>query len=193
MLGAHIDQQMDGPRNRNVFGAFALMVSDDIVRATTSQAPEAGPAASALALMAHRPGLSIRTLAAGVGLSHAGAVRLIDRLTVEGLVERRGGSEDARTRSLFLTATGEIASKEVLHARDEAIAEGLSMLSAKEMQFLTRIAERALQARMDSLDQSYRICRLCCYDVCDECPVDAELIRKGLWAALPPGTDQVAD
>jgi hypothetical protein len=34
---------MDGPRNRNIFGAFALMISDDIVRATSSRAPEAGP------------------------------------------------------------------------------------------------------------------------------------------------------
>ena len=31
---------MDGPRNRNIFGAFVLMISDDIVRATSSRAPE---------------------------------------------------------------------------------------------------------------------------------------------------------
>ena len=72
MRHAHMKVPMDGPRNRNIFGAFALMISDDIVRATSSRAPEAGPAASALALLAHEPGLSIRTLAIGVGLSHAG-------------------------------------------------------------------------------------------------------------------------
>lgn len=184
---------MDAPRNRNVFGAFALMVSDDIVRATTAQAPEAGPAASALALMAHRPGLSIRTLAAGVGLSHAGTVRLVDRLTLEGMVERRDGSDDARTKSLYLTPEGEVASQKVLESRDEIIAEGLSMLSAKEMQFLTRIAERALKARLDSLEQSYRICRLCYYDACQDCPVDAELIRRGLWTAPSLVTDRPID
>src|SRR3546814_5459663 len=57
MLHAHINVPMDGPRCRNIFGAFALMISDDIVRATSSRAPEAGPAASALALLAHEPGL----------------------------------------------------------------------------------------------------------------------------------------
>ena len=57
---------------------------DDIVRATSSRAPEAGPTASALSLLAHEPGLSIRTLAIGVGLSHAGTVRLVDRLATEG-------------------------------------------------------------------------------------------------------------
>lgn len=94
MLHAHIDVPMDGldvpmdgPRNRNIFGAFALMISDDIVRATSSRAPEAGPTASALALLAHEPGLSIRTLAIGVGLSHAGTVRLVDRLAAEGLID----------------------------------------------------------------------------------------------------------
>jgi hypothetical protein len=80
---------MDGPRNRNIFGAFALMISDDIVRATSSRAPEAGPTGSALALLAHEPGLSIRTRAIGVGLSQAGTVRLVDRLATEGLIERR--------------------------------------------------------------------------------------------------------
>ena len=89
MLRAHIDVTMDGPRDRNIFGAFALMISDDIVRASSSRAPEAGPAASALALIAHMPGLSIRMLSIGVGLSHAATVRLVDRLAAEGLVERR--------------------------------------------------------------------------------------------------------
>ncbi len=49
-------------------GRSHFMISDDIVRASSSRAPEAGPAASALALLAHKPGLSIRMLAIGVGL-----------------------------------------------------------------------------------------------------------------------------
>ena len=54
-------------QDRNVFGAFALMISDDVIRASSSRAPEAGPTASALALLAHKPGLSVGMLAAGVG------------------------------------------------------------------------------------------------------------------------------
>ena len=82
----------------------------DIVRASSSRAPEAGPAASALALIAHKPGLSIRMLSVGVGLSHAATVRLVDRLSTEGLVERREHSTDGRTRSLHLTEAGKVAS-----------------------------------------------------------------------------------
>ena len=87
---------MNEIQNRNVFGAFALMVSDEIIQASSSQAPQAGPTASALALLAHMPGLSIRMLSVGVGLSHAGTVRLVDRLATEGLIERRDHSSDGR-------------------------------------------------------------------------------------------------
>ena len=69
-------------RNMNVFGALALLLADEIVRSASAQAPEVGPASSALALLHHEPGLSIRKLAAGVALSHAGAVRLVDRLQI---------------------------------------------------------------------------------------------------------------
>ena len=106
MLRAHIDVAMDGPRDRNIFRAFALMISDDIVRASSSRAPEAGPAASALALLAHKPGLSIRMLAIGVGLSHAGTVRLVDRLVSEGLIERRGIRQTGARSSILLQLAG---------------------------------------------------------------------------------------
>ena len=180
MLRAHIDAAMDGPRDRNIFGAFALMISDDIVRASSSRAPEAGPAGSALALLAHQPGLSIRMLAVGVGLSHAGTVRLVDRLAAEGLIERREHSSDGRTRALHLTPAGMIASDEVLAARDEVIAEGLSILKPDELKILCNIAERVLRDRLENLEHSYRICRLCCYEGCPNCPIDAELLERGV-------------
>ena len=180
MPGAHIDMPMDTARNRNVFGAFALMISDDIVRASSSRALEAGPAASALALLAHKPGLSIRMLAIGVGLSHAGTVRLVDRLASEELIERRAHSTDGRTRSLYLTPAGKVSSGEILAARDRVIAEGLSVLDPTELKILSDIAERVLRSRLENLDQSYRVCRLCCYEGCTNCPVDAELLERGV-------------
>jgi DNA-binding MarR family transcriptional regulator len=156
------------------------MIGDDIVRASSSRAPEAGPAASALALVAHMPGLSIRMLSVGVGLSHAATVRLVDRLATEGLVERREHSTDGRTRSLYLTTTGKVASDEVLSSRDEVIAEGLSILSPDELRVLCGIAERVLRHRLENLEHSYRICRLCCYEGCTNCPIDAELHERGV-------------
>ena len=171
---------MDRSRERNIFGAFALMISDEIVRASSSHAPEAGPAASALALLAHMPGMSIRMLAGGVGLSHAGAVRLVDRLATEELIERREHSTDGRTRSLYLTPAGKLASDAVLGSRDQVIAEGLSILSPDELKILSDISERVLRDRLKNLEHSYRICRLCCYEGCTNCPVDAELLERGV-------------
>ena len=42
MLHAHVKVPMDGPRNRNIFGAFALMISDDIVRANLITSARSG-------------------------------------------------------------------------------------------------------------------------------------------------------
>ena len=170
---------MGGPRDRNVFGAFALMISDDILRATSSRAPDAGPTASALALLAHQPGLSIRMLAAGVGLSHAGTVRLVDRLESEGLIERREHSTDGRARALHLTAAGQIMSEEVLGARDEVLSAGLAVLTPAEMTLFCEISERVLRSRLQGLEHSYRVCRLCSYADCKDCPIDDELHERG--------------
>lgn len=170
---------MSSIRNRNVFGAFALMVGDHIVRAASSFAPEAGPTAAALALLDHQPGLSIRTLAAGVGLSHAGTVRLVDRLVSEGLIERRGHATDGRTKSLHLTAAGETASAAVLTARDDVIARGLATLSADELDTLSALSERVLRACLRDAEHAYQICRLCNYASCADCPIEAELRQRG--------------
>lgn len=156
------------------------MISDDIQRAMASRAPDAGPTASALAVLAHRPGLTVRMLAAGVGLSHAGAVRLVDRLASLGLIERRDDSSDGRAKAIYLTAVGTALSDDVLKTRDGAIAEGLMVLSEDEIDFLANISERVLRARLHDLDHSIWVCRLCRYDACSDCPIDAEVRQREL-------------
>lgn len=169
---------MSASRDRNVIGAVALMVADEMVRATSAAAPEEGPAAAALALVGHVPGLSIRALAAGVGLSHAGAVRLVDRLVAGGLVERRGDAHDGRTRALHLTPAGAAASGAVLAARDGVLAGALAALRPDEVALLAALSERVLRARLRDADHAYRICRLCADAACTDCPVDDELARR---------------
>lgn len=156
------------------------MIVDDIVRAASSRAPDAGPTAAALALLMHLPGLSIGTLAAGVGLSHAGTVRLVDRLVSEGLVKRTDSSTDGRSRSLYLTKAGEKASEEVLEARDEVLAESLSALEPHEVATLVALSERVLRARLRDEPHANHICRLCKYQACANCPVEKELRQRGL-------------
>ena len=63
---------------------------------------------------------------------------------------------------------------------DQVISEGLSILNPDELKILSDIAERVLRNRLENLEQSYRICRLCCYEGCTNCPVDAELHERGV-------------
>jgi DNA-binding MarR family transcriptional regulator len=166
---------MQSMRQKNVFGALALLVADEIVRSASAQAPEGGPASAALALLHHEPGLSIRKLAERVALSHAGAVRLVDRMVAEGLVERRGQKSDGRARLLHLTVAGETAGKAVLLARNESLVRAFSVLNEDEIATLGTISERMLRALLGSEEHAGRVCRLCDRSSCLNCPVDDEL------------------
>ena len=161
-----------------MFGAVSLALADEILHDTTEHAPEAGPAGSALALIGHVPGLSIATLAGAVALTHAGAVRLADRLESEGLIERRAHPTDGRTRALYLTAAGQKACAAVLRARDRVLARGFAALTDEEQQMLGHLAERMLRAAVRDDAHAYRVCRLCDHDRCLNCPVDAELLSR---------------
>lgn len=162
-------------RQKNVFGALALLVADEIVRAASAQAPEVGPASAALALLHHEPGLSIRKLAERVALSHAGAVRLVDRMVADGLVKRRGQKSDGRARLLHLTAIGEAAGKAVLQARNDSLIRAFSVLNEDEIAMLGSISDRMLRALLDGEAHANRVCRLCDRSSCLNCPVDDEL------------------
>lgn len=165
-------------RTENIFGALALALSDDVVRASSAVAPEVGPAAAAIVLLGHEPGLSIADLAVGVGLTHPGAVRLVDRLVADGMIDRRPDPTDGRVRSLHLTASGENACESILKARRVVVAKAISPLTADEMKQLEHLSERMLKALLIDDDHALRVCRLCDYASCDRCPVDSELALR---------------
>jgi DNA-binding MarR family transcriptional regulator len=169
---------MNQIKERNLIGAIAVALADEINRVASSTAPEEGPAASALALINHAPGISIRSLARGVGLTHAGTVRLVDRLESLGLIERRLHATDGRTRSLHLTSEGELSCDSILRARDQVITRGLSALTREEQRTLGELAERMLRAIVEDEDHAYRICRLCDFERCKNCPVGEELVSR---------------
>lgn len=90
------------------------------------------------------PGLAIGELAERIRLSHAGTVRLIDRLELERLVERRRNDRDRRARLIYLTAAGEEMMSAVMTARDDAISGYLSALSPDELSTLGALSEHLL-------------------------------------------------
>ncbi|TXI85468.1 MULTISPECIES: MarR family winged helix-turn-helix transcriptional regulator [unclassified Cupriavidus] len=159
----------------NVVGALALALADHLHADTQAQAPEPGPAAAAIALIGHEPGLTIEQLRRALHLSHPGTVRLVDRLTGDGHVERRASLVDRRAVALHLTRAGEASFAAILAARRTGIACALMSLSRDEKDTLGRLAEKMLASLVRDVDTAYQVCRLCDRQSCHACPVEEAL------------------
>jgi predicted MarR family transcription regulator len=107
-------------------------------------------------------------------LTHSGAVRLVDRLAADGLVERRRGA-DGRSVAVTLTPAGHRAVAEIRAARESALAAALSALSAGERRTLTELNAKLLAGLTSDRASARRICRLCDIEACGHergtCPV----------------------
>lgn len=137
---------MDSQRARYLFGAVSMALGDEITRAAAALLPETGSATIALEMIGFEPGLSIRSLAEGVRLSHPGAVRLVDRLEADELVERRANPKDGRIRSLHLTTKGQTALVGVLTAREFVLSRRVAPLTKDQLSKLGEMSEQMLQA-----------------------------------------------
>ncbi|MGH8241376.1 MAG: MarR family winged helix-turn-helix transcriptional regulator [Steroidobacteraceae bacterium] len=166
---------MASARAENILGALALALTDIVLRDTQQQAPEAGPAAAAIALLGHDPGMTIERLRRALGLSHPGAVRLVDRLASDRLIVRRPSERDGRAVALRLTKVGEASCRAILSARQRGLAQALQSLSPAERSTFGALVEKVLRALLEDEDHAYALCRLCNYHVCIDCPVETEL------------------
>jgi DNA-binding MarR family transcriptional regulator len=159
----------------NIVGALALALSDSVLLGAQEQAPEPGPAAAALTLLVHEPGMPIERLRRALRLSHPGAVRLVDRLVAENLIERRPSPTDRRAVALYLTKAGEKSSNAIFAVRQSRIEEALKVLDPSERDMLGKLTEKLLRGLVHDLDQAYSVCRLCDPGVCTNCPVSSAL------------------
>ena len=166
---------MTDAKIENVVGALVLALSDALHQGAQDRAPEPGPAAAAITLLGHEPGMPIERLRRALRLSHPGAVRLVDRLVADGLLVRQASPKDRRAVALHLTEAGERSCAAILAARQGSVASALQVLSPVERESLGVLAEKLLGGLVRDADQAYSICRLCDQGACDECPVDAAL------------------
>jgi MarR family transcriptional regulator, negative regulator of the multidrug operon emrRAB len=170
------------PRLVNIVGAFAVALADGIRDATEAAAGMTGAAPAALvALDQFLAGRPEEDLAQTTGLTHSGAVRLVDRLVEAGLVERRPG-RDARSRSIVLTARGRELSRQVTTARALAIEAVLERLGSDDSQGLLALTETLVASitavrlgpRAQPDEPRAWMCRLCDLGSCGrpqgECP-----------------------
>jgi DNA-binding MarR family transcriptional regulator len=157
-------------RDANLLGALALALADRLATGAAS-----GSAAEALVtLSGRRAGTSIDAMARITGLSHSGAVRLVDRLAATELVERRRGA-DQRSTALYLTPSGRRAARRVLAEREASMQSVLTLLTVGQQRELSDLAAAILAQLGAEPDAERRLCRLCDLEACGrsrgECPV----------------------
>jgi DNA-binding MarR family transcriptional regulator len=157
----------------NLVATLAAGLADAVDESVVEVAGIAGAAPAALAVLLAEPGTGVDGLARALGLTGSGAVRLVDRLAVAGLVERRAG-RDARRVSVWPTPAGRRAGRDVLDRRQAAAARILDTLPAEDQQHLVRIAETLLAIMTTDRDGAEHLCRLCDVQVCPQarCPVE---------------------
>ena len=172
-------------REANLLGTLSLAIAGRVEHAVASPLGPSAPAALS-ALDGFLGGEPIDALRQTLGLTHSGAVRLVDRLEAAGLAERRPGS-DARTVAVVLTPVGHAAAEAVREARAAVLGEALTVLSADERATLTRLHEKLLAGLTSDRASARRICRLCDVEACGHhrgtCPVTEA--RRARAAASP--------
>lgn len=164
---------MDTDRTANLLGALALALTDRMIEETETRAEHGAAAPAALVSVGIDPGLSMGALAHTIGLTHSATVRLVDRLSDVGLMERRGGP-DGRSVGLHLTRQGIARRRAILKGRNRILSEALAALPVDDQDALTLLIEALLGAITLDRQQADHICRLCDEDVCPEatCPVE---------------------
>ncbi len=166
-----------GPgRTANLLGALALAVNDRCVGAAAEASGHAESDAAALsALDQFLGGTSIDRLASVVGLSQSGAVRLVNRLELEGLLQRRPGL-DGRVTSVVLTPAGRRAARRIEATRLRLLDAALDPLDAGEQEALAALAGKVLVGMMREPGATRWTCRLCDLAACGRpaglCPVE---------------------
>ena len=157
-------------RTANLLGAIALGLADNILDTAERHVAHGGCTPAALCVIGHEPGQSIDFLARVLGMSHPGAVRLVDRLEADSLIQRRP-SKEGRTVALHLTVSGQKLRVKLLADRRMALEQVMKLLSRFERDQLGVLLEKMLVGiKKDSL-HAYAICRLCEEAVCAPCPM----------------------
>ena len=166
-------------RTANLLGAVGLAVADRIEGTAREILNHAGETPAALVVIGYGLGPSNDQLRRVLGLSHPGSVRLVDRLVVDGLVERREG-RDRRAVALYLTERGLALRETLLQGRLAVIKPLLISLSHTEQDALAGLLHKMLSSLETTDLERCTICRLCDNRVCSNCPIPADFRDQSL-------------
>jgi DNA-binding MarR family transcriptional regulator len=161
-------------RLEQLLGVVALSAADRMRLATEDDLAHGGAVPAALVHLQAYPDEPLDALRVALQISQPGAVRVVDRLEEQGLVERRPGP-DGRTRALRLTRAGRDAAAGVRLRRASALSELTAALSESERGRLLPLLERITSGLAADRPTAVATCRLCDRDACcgtgEGCPL----------------------
>lgn len=152
-------------RLAQLVGVLALAATDRFRSAIEGSLGRGGAHAGALVHLHAHPGESVQALATVLGVSQPAAVKIVDRLAGDGLVERRQGP-DQRTRALHLSAAGRQSADRVLSGRAGELTGLLAVLDFEERERLEPLVEKLVAALAEDRPGALAVCRLCDRDAC---------------------------
>jgi len=156
----------------NLLGAFLGVWADRLRAALEDVVGSAGSAPAALLALDTWPDRSVDFLAGVLGLTHSGTVRLVDRLSQDGWVERLSGV-DGRTAALRLTRRGRALARTAREERRRLLLGVVMQMDETERAVLASAMARILRGDPRTRTEARHACRLCDHSVCEgpACPV----------------------
>jgi DNA-binding MarR family transcriptional regulator len=165
-------------RTANLLGALAGEVANRLDRQLKTHPNQTNSSAAALNIIAYYEGCTNARLAKALRLSHPAAVRLVDKLEAEGLVESRDAA-DGRAVALHLTGAGKAQARTILEGRCATLSGLIDVLSGEEQAQFAHCLEKILVSLTETPDHADYICRLCDDIACppENCPVHQAAIQ----------------
>ena len=161
-------------RLAQLLGALSLSAADRVRSSVDASLGRAGAHAAALVHLDAYPGDSVQALADVLRVSQPAAVKVVNRLAGDGLLERRQGP-DGRTRALHLTAEGRDAAARVLADRAAQLEDVLHVLGGDEREHLEPLLEKLVAALAGDRPGALTVCRLCDRTSCCGAPAGCPL------------------
>ena len=161
-------------RLANLLNAAAIGLNDELEAAAGDHGLDLKAATALIALLDFTPSDSVRRLSQVIGLTHSGAVRLVDRLAAADYVRRSPG-DDMRSLKVALTREGRTVALGLRQRREDAAITALAGVSRTKCEELTRACE-AIIANLTEQRLAIRasggvptggaLCRLCDFGAC---------------------------
>lgn len=163
---------------RNVIATLADHLSEAMAAAAETATGLRGETAAALITLLNEPGISIRRLTDVLGIRPPSGVQLLRRLRSMSLAALTDGP-DRRTRAVTLTPAGEETARRMLAAREQAVSDLLSQITATHRASLARAAAAALATASTDRATADHLCRRCDEPACpdERCPVETGLAK----------------